>query len=379
MADCSPPPPSFFKILLDPSASHLPLPHAFVSKHKIPKNPTLQIATGGYSWRLTIERIGKAYCFGHGWKNVVEDAQLGFGDFLVFKLVHQSTFIVSVFAPNGCERFLPSSKIKVEDDVDVDVDVVDDDDDSNDGIVYEGGGDEDDDEEEEEEDNDDDDSEEEEEEEDDDDDSGSGGDGDGGDDDDDDGDGGIDGDDGDPFFMTIISKTHNNLLRLPSEFVELAGIGNQSTITLKNLDEHEWRLGIRSEKIARTARYHLSPGWQDFRRSNELSEGDECVFKYIKSEGKLSLVKITKKKPMARQSPVKIPATEVVKRKRGRPVVKVNAVARQPPAKTPAKKVVKRKRGRPFKNRRPVDVQSGDDCVEVVQRRPSKKSRVIYF
>ena len=87
-----------------------------MSKHLIPKNPTLESATGGYSWKLKIERVGGSYCFTHGWSKVVEDAHLGYADLLVFKLIDQSTFKVSILSPNGCERFLPYPIIKSEDD-----------------------------------------------------------------------------------------------------------------------------------------------------------------------------------------------------------------------------------------------------------------------
>nr|GFA37758.1 DNA-binding pseudobarrel domain-containing protein [Tanacetum cinerariifolium] len=37
-------------------------------------------------------------------------------------------------------------------------------------------------------------------------------------------------------------------------------------------------------------------GWPAFKRSNNISEGDECVFKYITSEDKMCLAKVTKEK-----------------------------------------------------------------------------------
>ncbi|MFS8028872.1 putative transcription factor B3-Domain family [Helianthus anomalus] len=67
---------SFYKILLDPTARHM------------------------------IKQIGDDYCFVNGWNNVVKDVQLGFGDFLLFKLVDQSTFRLSIYSPNGCEKIL---------------------------------------------------------------------------------------------------------------------------------------------------------------------------------------------------------------------------------------------------------------------------------
>ncbi|GKE29271.1 DNA-binding pseudobarrel domain-containing protein, partial [Tanacetum coccineum] len=86
-------------------------------------------------------------------------------------------------------------------------------------------------------------------------------------------------------------------------------------------------------------RYTLSPGWREFKRCNKLIEGDECVFKFITSESKLCLAKVTKKKP----------DTEAVKRTQVR---------------------------RPRQHGGRVDVESEDECVEVVKRgrgRPRKQ------
>ncbi|CAI9278399.1 unnamed protein product [Lactuca saligna] len=99
--------PSFFKIMLDCSATHLPLPTGFVRKHlenDIPENATLRSVNGGYSWRLKIKKDGDIYCFADGWKQVVEDTRLEFGDFLVFWLLGRSIFKLLIFGTNGCEK-----------------------------------------------------------------------------------------------------------------------------------------------------------------------------------------------------------------------------------------------------------------------------------
>ncbi|KAM0009227.1 putative transcription factor B3-Domain family [Helianthus debilis subsp. tardiflorus] len=85
------------------------LPPEYVTMHlvnKITNNPIIRSANGGYSWRLKIKQIGDDYCFVNGWNNVVKDIQLGFGDFLLFKLVDQSTFRMSIYSPDGCEKIL---------------------------------------------------------------------------------------------------------------------------------------------------------------------------------------------------------------------------------------------------------------------------------
>ncbi|KAI3731499.1 hypothetical protein L1987_62687 [Smallanthus sonchifolius] len=347
--------PSFFKILLDASAPHLPLPPDFISRHldhKIPKAPMIRSATGGHSWRLKIKKIGDNYCFSDGWDSVVADIKLGFGDFLVFRFDDKSSFEMMVYSPNGCEKEIPTkigndSGTTYDDDVVVEDDEEDEikvevEDEEEDEIEIEV---EDDDEEEEEE--------EEEEYVDEKDD---------GDDDDgeDDGDGDIDGDEGDPFFMTVISETHKSMLRLPPEFVLLAGIDGEGTLTMRNVDGKEWETKLMLEK---SDRYCVSAGWADFWRCNDLCEGDECVFKFLKSEDTLLLARVKKKRRPAKQmqgNPSEVPAPEVGKEEQPQgnsgevPAAEVGKKKRELPqgnsGEAPAAEVGKRKRGQPQGN-----------------------------
>lgn len=111
----------------------------------------------------------------------------------------------------------------------------------------------------------------------------------------------------------------------------LPGIDRKGTIIMKNQDGKEWEMGVRLDKSYGTERYTLSRGWREFKRCNKLTEGDECVFKFITSENKLCLAKVTKTKP----------ATEAVRRTQG-------------------------SRTRQHGGR--VDMESEDECVEVVKR-----------
>ncbi|GKE77473.1 DNA-binding pseudobarrel domain-containing protein, partial [Tanacetum coccineum] len=83
---------------------------------------------------------------------------------------------------------------------------------------------------------------------------------------------------------------------MPVDFVRSAGIGTKKTITLKNLDGYEKEMPVRVEtKYHYQAKcYYLRKGWTDFARSNNISVGDKCVFKFVVSEDKLCLAKITK-------------------------------------------------------------------------------------
>lgn len=332
------------------------MPPGFISvllENNIPENVMLRSVYEGYSWRLKIKKYGDIYWFSEGWKQVVEDTQLGIGDILVFIFVHHSTFELSIYSPDRCEKEL-RTKIQVEHDV-VDEEEEGEDDDcvDNGGRRHDGG------------------------------------------DEDDNGGGDIE---ENPFFMKIISKAHKYYLvrsakntfliclalhfffelifavcvhllvtwinqRLPAEFVGLAGMNEERTIRMKNVDGKEWKMRLKLERSRKAKRYYLSSGWPDFRRDNELYEGDKCVFKLIKSEDMLYLAKVIKKKG-------KVPVTEAIRRPRGRP----RRVEKMVADKGPATEVPKRKRGRPPRVK--AEIESKDDSTKGVKRsrgRPFKR------
>ncbi|PWA84646.1 DNA-binding pseudobarrel domain-containing protein [Artemisia annua] len=110
-------------------------------------------------------------------------------------------------------------------------------------------------------------------------------------------------DDADPFFVVTITTTHKTMLLLPTDFVALARIGTKKNVIIKSLDGIETQMALQSYKLRWSTRYCFSVGWRSFKRSNNISDGDECVFKYIKSEDKMCLAKITKKITRATQLP----------------------------------------------------------------------------
>ncbi|KAJ0568644.1 putative transcription factor B3-Domain family [Helianthus annuus] len=55
-------------------------------------------------------------------------------------------------------------------------------------------------------------------------------------------------------------------------------------MTVKNLDGTERVMGLRLDTKSKPKRYYLSTGWQRFWQENNLSEGDKCEFKFIRSE-----------------------------------------------------------------------------------------------
>ncbi|KAJ0923513.1 putative transcription factor B3-Domain family [Helianthus annuus] len=173
-------------------------------------------------------------------------------------------------------------------------------------------------------------------------------------------------DDDDPYFTLIITKTHTKVLRFPVKFAELVGIDGEGTMVMKNLDGKEWHLGLKMEKTLGKNRYYLTTGWSGFRLENDLSEGDECVIKFVRSEGKLLLAKISRQEWAARQPQPwgKNQVIGVKKRKRGRPPKQ-----QQPSEKNMVAEVVKRKRGRPPKQPH----ISGERVREVMKMKRGEK------
>jgi hypothetical protein len=70
---------------------------------------------------------------------------------------------------------------------------------------------------------------------------------------------------------------------------------------------------VRSDKRRKSTSYYVATGWKEFQQSNDISPGDKCVFKFITSEDKMCLAKITKRKTPARPLPpaAEAPVTEV--------------------------------------------------------------------
>lgn len=99
--------PSFFKFLADDSVDCLPICPAFVKKfleRKYPKNPIIIETESEESWTLEIARIGGKHCFVNGWFQFMKDNLLERGDFLVFWLIAESTFQVTMYGPSCCEK-----------------------------------------------------------------------------------------------------------------------------------------------------------------------------------------------------------------------------------------------------------------------------------
>nr|GFA27777.1 hypothetical protein [Tanacetum cinerariifolium] len=145
--------------------------------------------------------------------------------------------------------------------------------------------------------------------------------------------------DADPFFVVTITPSHRSSLWLPIDFAGLAGIDTKKNIIVKSLDGNEAQIALRSCPFKKKQRYCFSIGWPDFKRSNNISVGNECVFKYITSEDKMCLAEVVKRKRgrLPPSAEIKLTAAENVKMRSRRP----------PPVEITVAEAVKRKRGQP--------------------------------
>lgn len=84
-----------------------PIPPAFVNelKGKFPSTPVLKTECGG-SWEVEIKEVGQKYCFVNGWLEFVNFHKLEEYDFLVFWLIDDSIFQVTIYDPTCCEKKL---------------------------------------------------------------------------------------------------------------------------------------------------------------------------------------------------------------------------------------------------------------------------------
>ncbi|KAL3833388.1 hypothetical protein ACJIZ3_008124 [Penstemon smallii] len=118
--------PSFFKVLISNFSHRLKLPPSFVKKHReiLPENAKLRTSSGEM-WDIRLEQIEDGrYCFTRGWKKFRKDLGLKIGEFVVFWFNNgESTFDVSVLGINGCEREKLCSNSRVELDPDYVVDL----------------------------------------------------------------------------------------------------------------------------------------------------------------------------------------------------------------------------------------------------------------
>ncbi|XP_024994880.1 putative B3 domain-containing protein REM15 isoform X2 [Cynara cardunculus var. scolymus] len=322
-------PPSFFKVVRCPSAPHLALPTAFVKRYleKIPKTPILKTATGESSWRLKIKKIGEDYCFSDGWEKLAKDAQLRIMDIVVVSLIDPFTFEVAFFDANGCDKDLPLNNTKFSGDADDVDEVMSDEEDDGDEVMP----------------------------------------------------------NENLCFQKVISeKSHRYTMTLPQKFVKAAELENRSGIRMKDHEGKEWIMGLLVEKYHN--RHSLSSGWSLFRQYYNLSEGDICLFKFIKEEGVLSLAQVLKNKKAGKQengNRKETPANmEGVKRKRGRPRVEKPGNGNGGGVKVKSEdeaEVIKRKRGRPpLQKHRDggVKIENQSEVVKRKRGRPRVEGKI---
>lgn len=66
----------------------------------------------GLRWRVFVCARDGRLSFGHGWRNFVLDHAVAVGEFLVFRHISRSVFVVQIFAKSACERLCLCEKNK---------------------------------------------------------------------------------------------------------------------------------------------------------------------------------------------------------------------------------------------------------------------------
>ncbi|XP_057828620.2 B3 domain-containing protein Os01g0723500 isoform X2 [Cryptomeria japonica] len=95
----------FFKVLLGDFSQKLSIPPAFVPK-LIQEADLITVlhVPSGRQWVVKLCGTSTGLEFGQGWENFVHDQRLELGDFLVFKYICRSKFKVWIFGKSGCEK-----------------------------------------------------------------------------------------------------------------------------------------------------------------------------------------------------------------------------------------------------------------------------------
>ncbi|KAF3342077.1 B3 domain-containing protein [Carex littledalei] len=96
---------SFFKVMLGDFTQFLYIPPAFAQTMTdlLDKNILLEDSSGA-RWSVRVCMKRRCLAFGHGWCRFVLDHSIDVGEFLVFRKVSKSIFVVQIFSISGCER-----------------------------------------------------------------------------------------------------------------------------------------------------------------------------------------------------------------------------------------------------------------------------------
>lgn len=70
------------------------------------------------------------------------------------------------------------------------------------------------------------------------------------------------------------------------------GLARKRGTVVRDPEGRVWPVAI---KVWTKNRVHLTQGWTDLQKANNLKEGDTCLFKYIRNEGNLIKVQVLKK------------------------------------------------------------------------------------
>ncbi|XBI67096.1 hypothetical protein VPH35_046514 [Triticum aestivum] len=98
-------PPSFFKVMTGSFSEKLDVPPPFAKNISDLADTNVYLEDAfGLRWRVYVSSRDGRLSFGHGWSNFVLDHAVAVGEFLVFRHITRSVFVVQIFAKSACER-----------------------------------------------------------------------------------------------------------------------------------------------------------------------------------------------------------------------------------------------------------------------------------
>ncbi|KAK3002804.1 hypothetical protein RJ639_019370 [Escallonia herrerae] len=106
--------PQFFKIFVpDQCSEQLRIPPAFVKHFKSGLPLMFKLTSPAKkSWAVDVNKIDDYLYFQKGWSKFVEDNSLEAGDFLIFCFDGNSSFYVSIFGKNNCQKEVATTSME---------------------------------------------------------------------------------------------------------------------------------------------------------------------------------------------------------------------------------------------------------------------------
>ncbi|XP_074334892.1 B3 domain-containing protein REM5-like isoform X2 [Apium graveolens] len=259
--------PSFFKPLVGDFLHKLQIPSAFIEKMegKLASKLVLKYECGRLYY-VKMKELEDGHFFVNGWPDFVKDHGLEYGDFVVFRLIEDSTFHVTIYDPSMCEKQCCDSH-RYKNDSDQKHSLSDQDHTKGPNLAkknqespikmeIESS--------------------------------------------DDEWKGPCSNTDDAPSFTLVLNEANKIYLPLESSFVTKTGLAKKEEVKVRDKEGRKWVVKI----VKDGKRVGLTRGWSDIFMAHRLKKGDSCIFKYL-SKGGVGFIQVDVKRGRGR--PPKIP------------------------------------------------------------------------